>query len=76
MYICMLMSPGNRLERLNMINTLNHKLEKMYDTWQGVKYLIQYENIWPGNCFPNIGNYKQLSSILPDYTHNSILVTL
>lgn len=72
----MLILPGNHLERLNMINTLNHKLGKMHNTWQGGKCLIQCENMWPGNCFPNTENHKQLSSVLPDYTHHSVSVTL
>ena len=71
----MLMLPGNHLERLEKINTLEHKPENMFNTLQRQEHLGQCENICPGNCFPNTENYKQLSRILPDYTHNSDLVT-
>lgn len=76
LYICMLMLPGNHLERVDVINTLNHKLREMHNTWQGGKRLIQCENTWPGNCFPKTENHKQLSSVLPDYAHHSVSVIL
>lgn len=71
----MLMLPGNHLERLEMINILEHKPEKMFSTGQRQEHLGRYRNICLGNCFPNTENYKLLSRILPGYAYNTDLLT-